>query len=318
MGAEEIVYGDKVINVINHQHGGNRVYPQEGAAGYIANGEIGSVVGQFKTSKISGLPWALKVELSSQPGFQYDFTAGNFSEEFNNPLELAYCLTIHKAQGSEFNLVLLVLPNPCRLLSRELLYTGLTRQRDRVVILHQGSPSELKKYASDAFSDTARRLTNLFNSPRPVEVFFTQTIGQTQVERTESRFLEDRLIHRTTQGEAVRSKSEVIIANLLAAHKIEYSYEKPLQLSDVTRYPDFTIEDDESGITYYWEHCGLLHEPTYEARWNAKLKWYEANDILPYQKGGGSRGTLIVTRDQVNGGISSRELEHVIQKVVLG
>ena len=46
---------------------------------------------------------------------------------------LAYALTVHKAQGSEFNTVILVLPNPCRLLSRELLYTALTRQRDRVV-----------------------------------------------------------------------------------------------------------------------------------------------------------------------------------------
>ena len=41
-------------------------------------------------------------------------------------------LTIHKAQGSEFELVILVLPNPCRLLSRELIDTALTRQRLRV------------------------------------------------------------------------------------------------------------------------------------------------------------------------------------------
>lgn len=318
MGAEEIVYGDKVINVINHKHGGKKVYPPEGAAGYIANGEIGIAVGQFKTSKINGLPWALKVEFSSQPGFQYDFTAGDFSEEFNNTLELAYCLTIHKAQGSEFGLVLLVVPNPCRLLSRELLYTALTRQRDRIVILHQGSRSELKKYASDAFSDTASRLTNLFNSPRPVEVCFTTSVGQTQAKKTESRFLEERLIHRTVRGEAVRSKSEVIIADRLDSHKIEYSYEKPLHFGGVTKYPDFTIEDGESGITYYWEHCGLLHDPAYRDRWEAKQRWYLANDILPYDEGGGNRGTLIVTCDQTNGGISSQQIDSIIKKVILG
>ena len=58
-------------------------------------------------------------------------------------LELAYALTVHKSQGSEFGTVILVLPNPCRLLSRELLYTALTRQKDRIVILHQGPRTEL-------------------------------------------------------------------------------------------------------------------------------------------------------------------------------
>lgn len=260
----------------------------------------------------------LKVEFSSQPGFQYDFDNRDFSEESLNKLELAYCLTIHKAQGSEFNLVLLVLPNPCRLLSRELLYTALTRQRDHVVILHQGSRFELKKYASDAFSDTASRLTNLFKPPRPVAVFFTKSIGQNQAEKTESRFLEDRLIHRTVQGETVRSKSEVIIANLLTAHEIDYFYEKPLQLGDVIKYPDFTIEDNESGITYYWEHCGLLTDGDYKKRWDAKKEWYRQNHILPYSEGGGTRGTLIETRDDVNGGISSQEILHLIQQVIQG
>ena len=56
----------------------------------------------------------------------------------NAVLELAYALTVHKSQGSQFGTVILVLPNPCHLLSRELLYTALTRQKDRIVILHQG------------------------------------------------------------------------------------------------------------------------------------------------------------------------------------
>ena len=65
---------------------------------------------------------------SSQLHFRYDFTEKNFGEESQSTLELAYALTVHKAQGSEFGLVIVVLPNPCQLLSRELLYTALTRQ----------------------------------------------------------------------------------------------------------------------------------------------------------------------------------------------
>jgi exodeoxyribonuclease V alpha subunit len=47
-----------------------------------------------------------------------------------------FALTVHKAQGSEFDRVVLVLPDRASaVMSRELLYTGITRARDRVVIL---------------------------------------------------------------------------------------------------------------------------------------------------------------------------------------
>ncbi len=62
---------------------------------------------------------------------------------------VAGALTVHKSRGSEFGTVIPVLPNPCRLLSRELLYRALTRQKDRVVILHQGPRTELRRYSSD-------------------------------------------------------------------------------------------------------------------------------------------------------------------------
>lgn len=49
--------------------------------------------------------------------------------------ETAWALTVHKSQGSEFQRVLLVLPpEPHALLSRELIYTGITRARQRVEI----------------------------------------------------------------------------------------------------------------------------------------------------------------------------------------
>jgi len=51
-------------------------------------------------------------------------------------LALCYAMTIHKSQGSEYQRVALVLPDhDVPLLTREILYTGLTRARDSVVIL---------------------------------------------------------------------------------------------------------------------------------------------------------------------------------------
>jgi hypothetical protein len=305
MGGEQIVYGDKVINLVNtnptlpwnrHRH----VYPDKPDA-YIANGEIGMAVGYFHKKGKPDLRWKLEVEFSSQPGFKYDFTAKDFGEEGNTVLELAYALTVHKAQGSEFGIVILVLPNPCRLLSRELLYTALTRQKDRVLILHQGSRSELLKYSSDDRSETARRLTNLFVAPSPVEI--------------NGQFFEEHLIHRTARQEMVRSKSEVIIANALAAKGVDYGYEQKLTLGGVTKYPDFTIEDMESGETFYWEHCGMLHVPSYKRRWEEKLAWYRAQDILPHEEGGGDGGSLIVTRDEPNGSIDSAKIDGLIDRL---
>lgn len=63
-------------------------------------------------------------------------------ESLRDTLALAFALTVHKAQGSECDDVLLVLPEtPLPLLSRELLYTALTRSRRSLVVC--GSPGVL-------------------------------------------------------------------------------------------------------------------------------------------------------------------------------
>jgi len=183
-----------------------------------------------------------------------------------------------------------------------LLYTALTRQKNRVVILHQGPRTELRKYSSDDRSETARRLTNLFLAPSRIEV--------------DGRFFEEHLIHRTARGEMVRSKSEVIIANALAAKGVDYAYERPLTLEGVTKYPDFTIEDMESGRTIYWEHCGMLHVPSYRRRWQEKLAWCRTHGILPLEEGGGENGTLIISRDEANGSIDSAKITKLIEDVL--
>ncbi len=299
LGVEEIVYGDKIINTVNRRW--YHVYPNDGASNYIANGEIGIAIGQIKTKQIKR-PWELQVEFATQLGYRYKFQPKEFGEESDTRLELAYALTVHKAQGSEFEAVVLILPNPCRVLSRELLYTALTRQTSRLVVLHQGDISEIKRYSSDVYSETARRLTNLFEPPKLVEI--------------SGAFFEDCLINKTSRGELVRSKSEVIVADRLAHHGIDYSYEKPLSLGGITRYPDFTIEQRATG-NFYWEHLGMMQDPSYATRWEAKKEWYRENGILPYEEGGGSRGTLIVTADTAEGGISSQEIDRVINEVLL-
>ncbi len=86
----------------------------------------------------------------------------------------------------------------------------------------------------------------------------------------------------------MRSKSELVIADKLHARGIEFVYEQPLIFSNGrTRYPDFTISDASRGVTFYWEHLGLLDDPQYRARWQRKLGEYRAAGILPHEEGGG-------------------------------
>ncbi len=281
-GAERIVYGDKVINLRNHKRDGKRVYPQEGALGYLANGEIGIAVGQWKTNQF---PKILKVEFSSQKGFTYDFYGSDFRDEGDAAMELAYALTIHKAQGSQFNLVIVVLPEGHPILSRELIYTALTRHQDRVVVMHQGPRTMLKDFASPLRSETARRMTNLMLECQMLEI--PQAKG--------SVFLQEGLIHLTSKGVAVRSMSELAIAEALTNAGVSYEYEKALTLGGQTRYPDFTVEDEISGRTIYWEHLGMLDNEGYRSAWEKKLAWYKSNDVLPESEGGGSRGMLMMS-----------------------
>ena len=281
-GAERIVYGDKVINLSNHKRDGRRVYPQEGALGYLANGEIGLAVGQWRTN---GFPKILKVEFSSQKGYTYDFYGNDFKDEGDAAMELAYALTIHKAQGSQFRLVIVVLPEGHPILSRELIYTALTRHQDRVVVMHQGPRTMLKDFASPLKSEAARRMTNLMSDCRMVEI--PQAKG--------SLFLQEGLIHLTSKGVAVRSMSELAVAEALTSASQDYEYEKPLTLGGSTRYPDFTIEDEISGKTIFWEHLGMLENEGYRMSWEKKLSWYRANGVLSEEEGGGPNGMLVVS-----------------------
>jgi len=310
LGLEQIVYGDKVINLGNHSR--NNVYPDNGL-GYLANGEIGIVVGQYKSKadykKYKGQPQNVEIEFSSQKGFTYTFKTVEFTEEDQSPLELAYALTVHKAQGSEFKKVFFILPNPCFLLKREMLYTALTRQTDKVIILYQGNLFDIKSLSSPIHSDTLSRITNLFEKPDMVEV--------------EGKYLEKNLIHQASDGRMLRSKSELLIYQRLLDNSLVPMYEKPLVIKEVEKLPDFTIENDDTGINYYWEHCGMLNDKGYAERWAKKYQWYLDNDILPWEQGGGENGTLIITEDKlfkiddgsIRGAVSIIEIDEIINAI---
>ena len=292
LGIDGIIYGDKIINIRNQTRDKkNPGYPKEGCQNFVANGEVGIVerIWQKPENRLN----THQVRFSSQPDHNYNWPS-TVSEEGSSDLELAYALTVHKAQGSEFGTVILVIGEPSGLLSREMLYTALTRQKDRIVILYNAEAYHLRNYSSPAFSDIAKRFTNLFDNPEIVEF--------------NKDFYEAGLIHKTARGELVRSKSEVIIADALYNKGIDYTYEKELLLGeDGVKRPDFTIEDAESGSVFYWEHCGMMPDEKYRRRWEAKRLIYEKHGIVEGKN-------LIVSYDNENGSIDSQAIRNLIRQ----
>ena len=271
----------------------------------VSNGEIGIVVGQAKFGKAwdGKTPERLDVEFRTQPGNTFVYWPSDFGDEGAVVLELAYALTVHKSQGSQFEQVFVVIPQPCFILGRELIYTALTRQVDRVVLFVQGQPSDLRAYTSAKYSEVARRYTNLFTDPD-------------MLAEPSGAFLERGLIHRTARGELVRSISEVVVADALNAEGIDYHYEKALHGADgIERYPDFTAEDPATGITVYWEHLGMLSDPTYSNRWDKKLEWYKAMDLEPNGRENAKGERLVTSQNRMDGAIDSAKIRQQVRDV---
>lgn len=298
IGPERIVVGDKVINIRNHQFKKTRIFP-ESAERFVANGEIGVVVGQTRSKTVTWKPNKTEIEFNGREKVKYSFY--DWSDDDRAPmLELAWAITIHKSQGSEFGTTLVVLPAAGgAALSRELLYTALTRQKRKVILLHEADLDEVATRGSAICSDTAGRLTNLFTPSEPI------LVGDAVVDRG--------LVHRTDRGELVRSRSELLIANLLHQLGLGYDYEAPFTGVDGrTVRPDFTIVTD-LGETVIWEHLGMLADPRYTTKWEAKKDWYARNGVLPAEDGGGEQGALVVTDDR--GGVDFPAWRSLAQKI---
>ena len=85
----------------------------------VFNGEMGTITNIDEKQK------NVRVKFDDEKVCWYEF---NELEQ----LEHSYCITIHKAQGSEFDVVIMIIP---MLLTRNLLYTGLTRAKKLLIVI---------------------------------------------------------------------------------------------------------------------------------------------------------------------------------------
>jgi hypothetical protein len=130
-----------------------------------------------------------------------------------------------------------------------------------------------------------------------------------------SVFMQEGLIHLTSDGRAVRSMSELVIAEALIAAGQDFSYERPLLLDGEIRYPDFTIEDEISGRKIYWEHLGMLDKKSYNEKWKKKLAWYIKNGVKPESEGGGENGILVTSEGSGSTAFNAFEIKETILRL---
>lgn len=243
----------------------------------IYNGEIGFVTPHpFDRKKINWDGFTLKNlqvkfdrrnDFSVNYGYRKDDYSGRtmFNEPVEENLELGYVISVHKAQGSEFNRVYFILPKKrSPLLSMELLYTAVTRAQAHLTIFAQEDVTTFIELSRPEKSNIRRINSSIFEFKPLPDVLFTLT----------SNWYEDGKVISTLAECFVRSKSEMNIANILHLNDIPFTYEQPKFAGDGSMYlPDFTI--NWRGEEYYWEHVGRLDLPEYENHWNTKQAWYE-------------------------------------------
>lgn len=115
----------------------------------------------------------------------------------------------------------------------------------------------------------------------------------------------------TRRKERVRSKSEIIIANALAAHGIPYKYECPLKLSDGNViYPDFTVLNVKERREIYWEHRGMMDDKQYSTASVMRFKAMNKDGIILGMN-------LIITEETTTSPLGTKEVEMIINKYFL-
>lgn len=116
---------------------------------------------------------------------------------------------------------------------------------------------------------------------------------------------------RTDNGEIVRSKTEIRIANALKKSGIPYKYECPLSLKGgVIIHPDFTVLSPSKRKIYYWEHRGMMDDREYAKNAVVRNKEYVKNGIF-------LGDNLIYTEETLNAQLSTFEIEQIIKHYFL-
>lgn len=148
----------------------------------IYNGDIGVLV---EINRKDGFEYLEDTLIVDYDGNLVEYTSKDFMT-----FTLAYCMSIHKAQGNEFKIVIMpVLNDYYIMLKRNLIYTGLTRAKQALFIL--GNPQAFL-YGIKNISDSKRKTTlvSKINQNKNIETYEESSYNQ-ELKQNITDFLND-------------------------------------------------------------------------------------------------------------------------------
>ncbi|MGM0163482.1 SF1B family DNA helicase RecD2 [Enterococcus sp. DIV1059_2] len=191
--------GDKVLQLVNS--------PEDN----VFNGDMGQIVGitlaKQSEDKIDELV------------IQFDANEVTYKRNEWNKITLSYCCSIHKSQGSEFQMVILPMVHQYqRMLQRNLLYTAVTRSKEMLILL--GEP---QAYQTCVNHESATRLTTLKERINGTEKMTPlQRAKLAQFEEADDPFYDDSSVDtkvKTSSTKIKEQSSTEVTANKLAVEK---------------------------------------------------------------------------------------------------
>lgn len=181
--------GDKVLQLVNQ--------PEKN----IFNGDIGEVIAIFFAKETE--------EKVDQLVVSFDGNEVTFQRQDLNQITLAYCCSIHKSQGSEFPVVILpIVRGYHRMLRRNLIYTAITRSKEKLIICGE-------------------------------EDAFRTAVNQTD-DNLRNTTLQQRLV-----GKLKTTKTEIceLVTNEMSYEERLMSVDPMIGMTNITPY-DFVVEND--------------------------------------------------------------------------
>jgi len=161
--------GDKVLQLVNQPE--NNVY----------NGDMGEIVSIFYAKE--------NTEKQDMVIVSFDGIEATYTRQDLNQITHAYCCSVHKSQGSEFPIVIMpIVKSYYRMLRRNLIYTGITRSKQFLILLGEVDAMEIGVGRNDELN----RQTSLQEKLK--EVFSQSDADIEAAEEDVSLFYSDRIM----------------------------------------------------------------------------------------------------------------------------
>ncbi|TRZ37475.1 ATP-dependent RecD-like DNA helicase [Niallia circulans] len=161
--------GDKVLQLVNQPE--NNVY----------NGDMGEIVSIFYAKE--------NTEKQDMVIVSFDGIEATYTRQDLNQITHAYCCSVHKSQGSEFPIVIMpIVKSYYRMLRRNLIYTGITRSKQFLILLGEvdameigvGRNDELNRQTSlqEKLQETFSTDKEIIEQDGEVSIFYSERITE--------------------------------------------------------------------------------------------------------------------------------------------